>query len=119
MSLAYLKSVKMMYKSDKTLKLWYRQLNKKWHNNELPDDTIVCWYATPRSVVALTEKLEDGRFRILFHPSMYEFHKYIKLTLHHEMLHVKHWRPGLVDHGRVFQQSMLELASRGAFNSLW
>jgi hypothetical protein len=60
---------------------------------------------------------EEG-FQIRINPSISGWAEIWKLTLLHEMVHVKLW-PRHKKHTKKFHSEMLRLAQLGAFNSLW
>lgn len=105
-----------MAASDPTLKRWYRKYNRLYFKGELPEDTAVYWEPADGNL-GDTHEVEDGEFVIRIDPCLRFSDKMAKMTLMHELVHVKY--PNSGDHGRVFQREMLRLAKVGAFNLLW
>jgi hypothetical protein len=102
-------------KSDRQLKYWFNKYNALYFASELPGDTCVWWEPTNASYADCG--LIDGHWRIRVNPSLTAWVSLWKLTLLHEMCHIK-LHPNR-NHGRKFQQEMLRLAAMGAFAELW
>lgn len=101
-------------KSDLSLKRTYAKYNRLYFNSELPDASV--WWEPPDGAYADCDKI-DGAFRIRMSPSISGWTEIWKLTLLHEMVHIKLWP--MKKHTKKFQAEMLRLAASGAFNSLW
>jgi hypothetical protein len=106
------------------LKQLYRQYNKRFFNNKLPNDISV-GFAAP------TEFKKSGLGKYTCAVTLFEKRKpvaifinrftgkgwaYIKSDLLHEMAHVAHPR---AQHGPVWQAEMKRLAAIGAFKGIW
>ena len=110
--------------SDPLLTKWYKQYNKKYFNNDLPvENVILCWEPIPEHD-ALCSKIyeadtdkDTGDFLIRIDPMYVSSERISRLTLLHEMLHIKLWP--YVSHGDRFQKEMIMLAVAGAFKKLW
>lgn len=76
-----------MLKSERCLKLMYGGLNTKYFGGELPDARI---HWEPISAYADCDFI-DGCFVIRINPAISSWVAFVKLTLLHEMVHVKLW----------------------------
>lgn len=113
---AFLRLNEVFLESHWSLRRFYLYLNRKWHDGELPLDTILTWEPCQNDTWAECEHLSDGRYHIRIDPRIKGLHEFMLLLLHHEMCHVKVWGP---KHGRRWQAEMRSLAARGAFDDLW
>jgi len=110
--------------SDALLARWYRQFNRRYFNGELPaENVILCWEPVEdcdadcaKIHEAVTDKETDD-FLIRIDPIYRTSLRVAKMTLLHEMVHVKLWPH--VSHGARFQREMMRLAQSGAFRRLW
>ncbi len=111
-------------RSNRTLKRLYRQYNKKFFNNNLPN--IPVGFASPSDLLkaGLGKKtcavtLFDKGKPTAIYIKRYKRKEwpYIKADLLHEMAHVA--LPFRVNHGPRFQEEMLRLAQAGAFKKIW
>ena len=99
--------------SAKKLKRAYREYNKKFFGNILPNppEVKLRWAAISEMGYQVEDEIVLNR-RDRSRNSVWRF------TLLHEMVHLS-LPPNLADHGRRFQQEMLRLAQIGAFAKLW
>jgi SprT-like family len=100
--------------SDSKLRRWYREFNRKYHNGELPNDVDI-FYAPMEDCSGLVD-FHHGETLLIINPMCALDSTVLRMTLHHEMAHIKTQVRG---HGSVFQQEMLRLAKLGAFRNLW
>ena len=106
-------------RSDKTLKKWYRYVNKKFFDNELPDDTCVRWADEDEDGEGFEERYFgvadkiDGKYIIIMSRELNKPFVVRMSTLIHEMLHVK---TELRDnHGESFNNQLNKLIDKGLF----
>jgi predicted metal-dependent hydrolase len=92
-------------KSDRQLKRWYAQFNRRYFNDELPTDASVWW--EPTSGAYADCNLVDGGFRIRINPALAGWVEMAKLTLLHECIHIKLW-PSKI-HGIRFDREVQRL----------
>jgi hypothetical protein len=104
--------------SDRSLKHWYRELNRRFFNNELPDNVIVRWArAGEEKDVASCSPVENpdsrNKYLILLNRNKCTTTS-IKLTaLAHEAVHVAtQYRD---NHGEAFDDWHKKLTDRGLF----
>ncbi len=97
------------------LRRWYRDYNHRFFGDSLPADALIecvriegCW---GRAMVS------DGRPVIHLSPRCRVCRSVAKMTLLHEMAHVKLWP--VTTHGPQFQAEMQRLAAAGAMKGLW
>lgn len=112
-------------RSDPTLQRIYRKYNKQWFEGKLPRLPVV--WGEPRkfpnsegkSTLASTHYEADAPVLIVFAPRLRVNKEWnlVRCTMLHEMCHVA--LPYRVDHGKIFQNLMRDLAMRGAFDGLW
>jgi|SRR5271157_4711531 len=117
--------------SDPQLKRWYGAFNRHWFNSELPDDVVIFWEPAHGNLgeceVDEDDKysnhhlFEDGEWLIRIDPCLRFSSTISKLTLLHEMVHVRTSmaKPSYQGHGAPFQREMLRLATIGALKKLW
>lgn len=94
----------------KDLRRAFRFYNRKYFNNELPEVDL-CWKKIDSRLFGYC----DGD-QIVIHENLRETTSLWKLTLLHELVHLKNMRWG---HGKKFQNEMRRLANAGAFDGLW
>ena len=112
----------MLEVSDGELAREYAEYNHQHFGDRLPKNVIVRYDSTLDEInfFGYTERMPDGRFRILIAPQMNRSPQVLGMTLLHEMVHVRLARKKLRDaHGPEFQREMQRLACRGAFRGLW
>ncbi len=102
--------------SDRQLKRWYREFNRKWWADELPHDVDLL-YAPMRETVAELDHDQAGTPVIRIDPLFSICPRMVCLALLHEMAHIR-LRP-LRGHGATFQAEMQRLAQAGAMKGLW
>lgn len=106
--------------SDKQLKRWFCKYNNQFFDSTLPD-VLIYWEPPTASYAEICPVFDTGvGFEIKIDPSIKGFHKMWKLTLLHEMCHLKLWpkHPRSM-HGKLFQEEMKRLANANAFKTLW
>lgn len=101
--------------SDNQLKRWYLRYNRLYFAAQLPTDAQI-WWEVPRGAYADCD-LVQGVWRIRINPSLAGWPQLAKLTLLHELVHLK-LHP-YQRHGRKFNSEMLRLAEAGALDDLW
>ena len=108
--------------TNRELKTHYRQYNRKFFDNSLPDITV--GYAeVSKGHAAEFVSYENGTYAIHIHPLIkrLKLDNYSLLLLVHEMAHCKlRNAPARVrcGHGKIFQDEMKRLANLGAFKDL-
>lgn len=122
-----------MKRTQEWLQQQYFYFNRQWFDGQLPKDTTLRWVgdfpSRYRGHLGRTGTWRPARNvrhgRILGYYITISRHaeraglSVLKMTLLHEMAHVKTWRIRQVDHGRAWQREMHRLASAGAFDKLW
>ena len=103
-----------MNKSERYLAYWYGKYNRLYFDSQLPDAKI--WWE-PISGTYADCQLVDGIWRVRLNPSLSGWPQMMKLTLLHELVHIK-LHP-YQKHGKRFNDEMRRLAGRGAFDKLW
>jgi|ERR1700739_3092150 len=94
-----------MMKSERQLKLMYNRFNLKYFDGELPDVAI---HYEPVSAYADCDLVGDT-LKIRINPSIGGWIDFLKLTLLHEMVHVKLWPSRR--HGAKFDAEIARLMS--------
>jgi hypothetical protein len=102
-------------KSDRQLRRWYNEFNRKWFNDELPKD-IAVRYEVVDGAQAEADPQNDGTWILRIHPAIAWSSRNAAFALIHEMVHVK---TECMGHGKEFQDEMLRLAQCGALRNLW
>lgn len=110
-----------MVKTDKRLQNFFNRANKLYFDGKLPSDTIVSWNDEIPGyglTVGITDKdTKHTFFHIYIDPEKHVDGRQSRLTLLHEMAHVRLYPD--MRHGRRFEQEMIRLAIAGAFKGLW
>lgn len=104
-------------RSDRQLRRWYRDYNRRHFGGKLPADVAIV-YETVAGAFGDCLKMADGWFRIRINPDLNIGRRSRRFTLVHEMAHVKLWDRNQ-RHGPVFDAEMLRLANAGAMKGLW
>ena len=112
--------------SDRKLRRWYREFNKKWFEGQLPANTEV-WYEHVEGACAMVEYDGCGvtfdestdTFLIRINPALGWSNRLAAFALLHEMCHIAVGLNPKYNHGVRFQHRMLLLAGAGAFRKLW
>ena len=110
--------------TNKYLRGWYDKVNRKYFNNQLPQETLVIW-RKPFVVGHGAEIVffKDGRLLILVNPILRKIgaENHAIQSLIHEMCHLSLWcqKKNPATHGLLFQNEMKRLAKLGAFNTIW
>lgn len=104
-------------RSDRTLKAWYRDINTRYFDSELPDNVCVCWADDGEAdgMFGFADNCDDGRHKyvIMMNPELCR-RVTIKLgTLIHEMVHIKLELRD--DHGPAFAREIRILFDKGIF----
>jgi hypothetical protein len=116
--------------SDKRLKRWYRKINKKFFNNELPNNVCVRWLSEleiekfEEKYFAWTSDKRDApeafaedhyrhEYTIIISKSKNPGNTAILATLAHEMCNVATKKRD--DHGPAFEEQRLRISDRGIF----
>jgi hypothetical protein len=111
-------------RSDRTLKAYYREINTRFFDNELPDNVCVRWADEDELAAEKCEegdfcgwadKCEDGRsvYKIVIDTSLRGQQTLHLCTLVHEMIHVATELRD--DHGPAFDRWHKLLTTRGLF----
>jgi hypothetical protein len=115
-------------RSDPTLKRYYREFNRKFWGNTLPNNVVVRW-GTDDDIYEGNLKRSDAGvclrhgphepMEIVLDPVMRreKQYKHTKLTLHHEMIHVK--TKNRDNHGPVFKKYRDMLIEKGAIDPIF
>lgn len=107
--------------SDRRLKHWYDKYNAAYFDGQLPTHTVCFWEPMPEAgATCPVFEVDHGQFLIKIDPALKGVPCYFKLTLLHEMCHLKLWpkHPRSM-HGKLFQEEMKRLANANAFKTLW
>jgi hypothetical protein len=102
--------------SDKHLRRWYREFNRRFFSAALPED-IDLLYAPVERCLADVTFCPAQEFVLRINPRYAIDTRVVRLTLLHEMAHVKLWP--YRTHGPQFEAEMQRLANIGAFKGLW
>jgi hypothetical protein len=79
----------MPLKSDRQLKTYFNDFNRRWFNGELPE-TQVFWEALGGATMGDCLYLEEEKvWRIRLNPFVAGWRNVYKVTLLHEMVHIK------------------------------
>lgn len=98
----------------------YAEYNQQYFGGLLPAMPVRWSKKCSRAHGAEFVDYKNGAYEILFNPCLKSFDKYTKLTLLHEMAHVKLRLKKMVDlHGPEWQREMKSLARCGALDELW
>lgn len=104
-------------RSDRTLKAWYRELNTRWFDNELPDNVCVRWAEDDdeEKDFGSADLCHDGyhKYQILLNRESCSPVMTRLAILIHEMIHVKLELRD--DHGPAFERVRKELSDKGIF----
>lgn len=103
--------------SDRSLKRWYREINRRFFKGELPDNVIVRWArAGEEKDVACTEKLNPdskNKYLILLNRAKNPTPSIKLSSLLHETVHIAtNYKD---EHGEAFDDWHKKLTERGAF----
>lgn len=115
-----------MFKPDKRLQKFYVKCNKLFFDNALPSDVQVGWLDFPPDdeAIGTTATLDEENgvvhHTIYIDEAIRPLVTVVKLTILHEMCHIKlHPYNYCGKKSKKFNDEMLRLAARGAFNGLW
>ena len=113
-------------RSNRTLRKLYRDYNHRYFAGKLPDirvDFITPgemkkYFGLNRATCAITCFKKDTYTPVSIYISRnyLKAWRYVRADLLHEMCHVSKPR---ADHGKVFQDEMLRIARKGAFEDAW
>ena len=102
--------------SNAELKKWYRKLNAKFFNGDLPDNVLLQW-ATPEQEpdIASCEPRSDGTncYKLLFNRLKNPTKTLLLSAMLHEMVHIATKYKD--NHGPAFDAWHKKLTKRGAF----
>ena len=102
--------------SDRHLRRWYQDYNRKWFSGDLPEHTDIL-YAPVQGCLADVGYCPAHDFVLRINPRFAVDTCMVRMTLLHEMVHMKLWPYKI--HGKRFQVEMQKLAVLGAFRGLW
>jgi predicted SprT family Zn-dependent metalloprotease len=102
--------------SDSQLRRWYRDYNRRFFGGALPADADV-FYAPIDGAHGDALGESNGEFTLRINPACAIDLRVVRMTLLHEMAHLKLWP--YRTHGPRFEQEMQRLAVAGAFKGLW
>lgn len=104
------------------LKQWYAGYNEAYFLGQLPANTVVS-YGNPGPGNMAVTFLAGTTFHIVISPALNPTDKEVKITLLHELVHVKldvmHIPTDFDGHGPAFTAEMRRLAAEGAMDDLW
>lgn len=111
-----------MFIASARLKTIYNTYNRKYFDGQLPSETLVGWNDElgPKTFGLNISVADEGNhllFTISIDPRKHFSSEQYRLTLLHEMCHIKLYP--YMKHGKKFNEEMLRLAVRGALNELW
>lgn len=111
-----------MFKPDRWLKEYYIKANREFFDGKLPDAQVGWNDDMEKAAYGITISVQDDDAKHTSHTIhisklIKPFWEVSRLTLVHEMAHVKLFPD--VRHGKKFQEEMVRLAIRGAFKNLW
>jgi hypothetical protein len=107
--------------SNAQLQGWYREVNRAYFKNELPERTTVVW----ADLVGIYQDMgqatphPDGTWLITIDRATNVTEGEAKLTEAHEICHVATHGQEFDAHGPKFETCMVQLANQGAFKGLW
>lgn len=104
--------------SDGSLKKWYRNINRRFFNNELPDNVIVRWARSGEekdvaSCAPVDNPDNKNKYLILLNRAKNPTASIKLASLAHEMIHVA--TQNRDDHGETFDMWHEKLTQRGLF----
>jgi hypothetical protein len=113
-------SAPALYSNDTRLRLlnqWYREYNDEYFDNKLPQAIIDVGL---KSGDMATTTFPDFQFHISFDPHYVAAQRTGRITLLHEMCHVRTWAESVnkIDHGPRWRTCMLEIDQRGGFRNI-
>lgn len=117
------RKVEASFKPDKRMQAWFKKYNKWYWDNKLPNVQVGWANGLSESMaVACTIGVTDDEtkhtiFVIYLDPALKPYNNICLLNLLHEMAHVALFP--YIQHGKKFDDEMLRLASRGAFDGRW
>lgn len=106
--------------SDRSLKHWYDKFNGLYFNGELPQ-IVIYWepLSNADGSTCPVYEVDHGQFQIKLDPSIKGFPCLWKITLLHEMVHVKLWvKHPKHQHGKLFQTELSRIFNLGAYKKL-
>jgi hypothetical protein len=102
--------------SDPQLRRWYLDINRRYFDSALPEDTVIFWEAVAAGYGDCWKPDEDGEFVIRINPALRGWPQLAKLTLFHECVHVKLHPNG--EHGSLFDAEIVRLAQYKSYRKL-
>lgn len=110
-----------MNKPARNLERVYATYNRKFFDSALPLDTQIYWNDEVEdefgSAYGYEEDNKHRFFNIYINPKLHVTDEQRRLTLLHEMIHVKLFP--YAKHGRKFEEEKMRLVMRGALKDLW
>lgn len=106
---------------DQSLQILYADLNRDYYLGQLPQNVEVKWGdLTENHWMGITHKRPDGSFLITIDRATNPTWNTAYLTTSHETCHLANWNePPELTHGPKFQNCMVGLANKGAFEGIW
>lgn len=107
--------------SDKQLKHWLEKYDRAYFGGELASHVIIYWEPPPQADgnTCPIYEVDAGQFVIKLDPAIKGHSCYWKITLLHEMAHVKLWtKHPKHQHGKLFKGEIRRLLDAGAFDQL-
>jgi hypothetical protein len=100
----------------------YKEFNKKYFGNLLPQDTTTDSELKDPAKIAETTKDLDGRFHISFNPDFAGAYRVRRMIMLHEQCHIREWdelSKTKNQHGRHWRACMLDIDHKGGFRTEW
>lgn len=101
--------------TNKDLKREYRQVNKKYFENSLPDDVVIKFDTEGELDSDTYGEYFASDNLILIEEALKDFPDFAFIILRHEMAHVKYFQNG---HGHLFSSVITDLFLQGAYDKL-
>lgn len=104
---------------------WYAIYNVQYFDDKLPKDTVVTYadikptISDPRTdLMGITWQDFNQKMHIQLNPRYVSGERFAKITLLHEMCHIKTWGQSNKEHSFQWRACMLGLDTQGAFRKL-
>lgn len=107
--------------NDQNLQTLYGELNRDYFLGQLPKEVEVKWGdLTEQHWMGFTDKHPSGTFTITVDRATNPTWNAAYMTTAHETCHIAIWGgPPELTHGPRFQNCMVQLANKGAFEGIW